>query len=52
MGAALPHFCFLDRGSAKRTGLVFLLINLKIVLEFSPAVDPIDAGAFLVNPFA
>lgn len=51
MSASLSYFCFFDQIATTRAGLILLLIDLKIVLEIPATIDPIDAGAFLINAF-
>ena len=49
MGAALPNDDTLDGRSADRTRLSRPLVNPKVVLEFTAAVDPVDARPMMEN---
>ena len=50
MSPALPDNNPPDRGATPVTGLIGPLVNLKLILEFTAAVNPIDAGAVGFDP--
>lgn len=49
MRAALADHQPLDEAAAARAGLPLATIYLKLVLELSAAVDPINAGSVALN---
>ena len=50
MCSALGDFDFFYRMTANGARVSVLLVNLKIILKIATAINPIDAGSFLVNP--
>ena len=50
MRTALSNDNALDGGSALVTGFFSPLINLKLILEITAAVNPVDAGAVGFDP--
>ena len=50
MGAALTDDNPLDGGSTSVTRFISPLVNLKLILEITAAVNPIDAGAVGFDP--
>jgi hypothetical protein len=49
MGPSLTDPFFLNRPTASGAGLPFASIDLKIVLKFTPPINPIQAGAELYD---
>ena len=45
MRASLPDYHAYDRRAASRTSFTNSLVDAKVVLKITPAVDPIDTGA-------
>ena len=51
MRAALADENAFDFGAATIAGLAGALVDLKVILEAAPAVDPVDAGAIAADAF-
>ena len=51
MGAALTDQDPIDLFSAGKTGFTFASVNLKMILKFSAAINPIDAGSIAKYTF-
>ena len=49
MRASLPDSHSLNGLTANRAGFAGLLIHLKVILEVSAPIDPVDAGAVVFN---
>jgi hypothetical protein len=49
MGAALAYDNTLDSCAANRTGFTGSLVNAEIILEITPTIYPIDAGAVALD---
>lgn len=50
MGASLTNSGLVDWLTAARARVTCLLIDLEVVLEISPAIDPVDTCAVGFNP--
>lgn len=49
MGPALADYNALNGGAAVGAGVASLLIDLKVVLKSAAAIDPVDAGAIMLD---
>ena len=51
MRAALTYRQFYDLGSTHKTGRAFAVVHAKIILIFTAAINPVNAGAVAANAF-
>ena len=52
MRAALTDRKFLNGGSAGQAGFAFAVVNVKIILKLTAAIDPVYAGAVATDTFS